>query len=156
MGEVDRTIGALRIVTAGILLSVLTATAVAVLFRDAVASPSSRSLEAPLLAAVAAVSLMGAAGYVAVRRQVRAEIGRRSAEVRASADPAAVVARSYRRLAIVRAALIEAPALVAVVAYLAGANVAVLGVAGAAALILVGTMPSREGLERFAEEVLRS
>jgi hypothetical protein len=156
MREVDQTIGALRVITGGILMSVLTATAIAFFFRDAVASPSSRSLEAPLLAAVAAAAVMGGAGYAAVRRQVRAELQRRAPEIRASADPAAAVAGSYQRLAIVRAAVIDAPALMAVVAYLAGASVLVLGIAGAAALVLVGTMPSRARLERFAEDLRQS
>jgi hypothetical protein len=156
MSPVDRTIGALRVITAGILMSVLSATAIAFFFRDAVAGPSSRSLEAPLLAAVAAVAVMGAAGYAVVRRQVRAELRSRAPEIRASADPAAAVVGSYQRLAIVRAAVVDAPALMAVVACLAGASVLVLGVAGVAALILVGTMPSRERLERFAEDLLQS
>jgi hypothetical protein len=155
-GSVDRTIGALRVITVGILMSVLTATAIAFFFRDLVAGPSSRTLESPLVAAVAAVAVMGAVGHVAVRRQVRAELQRRAPEIRASADPAAAVAGSYQRLVIVRAALMEAPALMAVVAYLAGAKIAVLAVAGAAALALVGTMPSRAGLERFAEDLLQS
>ena len=61
----------------------------------------------------------------------------------------------YRRLAIVRAALIEAPALLALVGYLAGGSGAALGVAAVAVALLVASLPSRAQLQRFADDALQ-
>jgi hypothetical protein len=153
--EVDRTIASLRVVTSAIAISLLTFAGVAVAFRDALARPAAGAVADWLPAGVAVTALAAAAGYAALRRQARADLERRAPQIRASADPLAAVLEPYRRLVIVRAALIEAPALLALVGYLAGGSGTALAVAAAAVVLLVGSLPSRAGLQRFADDALQ-
>ena len=146
----------MRIVTSGIAISLLAFAGVALAFRDAVARPAAGAAADWLLAGVALAALVAAAGYTTIRRQARAELQQRATQIRASADPLAAVLGPYQRLVIVRAALIEAPALLALLGYLAGGSGASLGVAAAAVLLLVGSLPSRVGLQRFADDALQS
>ena len=155
MAEIDRTITSLRIVTSAIVISLLAFAGVAAAFRDAIAGPAAGLLVDWLPGVVALTALAAAAGYTALRRQARAELQRRATEIRASADPLAAVLGPYQRLVIVRSALIEAPALLALVGYLAGGSGTALGVAAAAVLLLVASLPSRAGLQRFADDALQ-
>jgi hypothetical protein len=152
--DVDRSIASLRVVTTGMLGSVVASAAVAVAFRQTLERPLAVALEGAIVPGVGAVAVASAALYAFVRRNVKAAVRRRSTELRSGGDRAAVLLRPYQQLALVRASLVDAPALLAAVGYLAGGPPWLLAVSAVAALVLVTNMPSRADFERFAEELL--
>jgi len=155
MADIDGTIRTLRVGTSAILVSLLTFAGVAAAFRSQVASTVTGELQSWLPGALAVVAAFSAVAYVLVYRQMRAHVRGHAAEARASAEPLAAVLEPYRRFVIVRAALIEAPGLVALMTYLTGGSEAAVSVAGVSALLLLSTVPSRAGLQRFADDVLQ-
>jgi len=157
MSDVERTIASLRVVAGGILVSVAATAGVVLFARESLLHPApAPALVNGLILAVVAAGVASVAGDTVIRRQAMAELRGRAAELRGTGDPAAAVAPAYRRLVILRAALTESPAVLAALAYLAGGPAWLMAVPAAAAFLLAVTMPTRTGLERFAEEALQA
>lgn len=151
MADIDGSIRGLRVVTAAMVVSLVTLAAIAVVFRTQFAPSFGSAFQNGLLTAAGLLALGCAAAYRAVNRQTLAELERKPLRPGASAEPLAAVLEPYRRLAVLRAALIEAPGMLALLAYLVGGHEAGLLIPGASALLLLASMPSREALQRFAD-----
>jgi hypothetical protein len=152
MADIDSAIRGLRVIYGSMLASLLFLGATAMAFRSVIAPGFDSGIHNGLLglAGLLAVVVCPVA-YVAVRRSIEAELQPRASALLAAAEPILGVLDSYRRLALLRAALIEAPALLGTLSYLAGGRPAGLIFAGASATLLLATMPSRESLQHFLD-----
>jgi hypothetical protein len=155
MADIDDAIRSMRIISTAILFSLCAFAAVAAAFRPELAGSFSPRLQESLLVISFIGAVSCAAAYFAIDRQTRAALREQARDPRASAEPLLPVLEPYRRLTVLRAALIEAPGLLALLSYLVGGSEASLVIAGASLLLLVATLPSRSGLERFADELAR-
>ena len=150
--DVDGTIRQLRIVVGAILGSLVMLAAIALFVRSQGGLNIAPGRQQLVLGAVGLMAVAFAMGYAMVARQIRAE-AQAKATGAASADPAAAAIGPYRRLTIVRAGLTNGPAAMALLAYLAGASPLTLVIPAGGALLLLGQLPSRASLERFAESL---
>ena len=151
MVDVDDAIRGVRIITGGILASLLAMAAVAAFFRSQLAPSFTGEIQNGLLGLAGVLAVACAAAYFALQRSIRAGLKASLLASRGSAEPLSGVLEPYRRLVILRAALVEAPGLFGLLTYLVGGSEAGLLIAGASVLLLAGTMPSRESLQRFAD-----
>ncbi len=150
MANIDDAIRSLRIITRGILASLLGMGAVAVFFRPQLAPSFTSEIQRGLLGLAGVLAVGNAVAYVAVQRSLRAKV-QASTLASGSAEALLRVLEPFRRLAILRSVLIEGPGLVGLLTYLVGGSEAGLAIAAASIVLLAITMPSREALQRFAD-----
>ncbi len=152
MADIESAIRGLRVIYGGMLASLLFLGAIAMAFRSVIAPDFDSGIHNGLLGLAGLLAVVVCpVVYAAVRRSIQAELQPRAPALLATAEPLLGVLDSYRRLALLRAVLIEAPALVGTLSYLAGGRPVGLLFAGASATLLVATMPSRESLQRFLD-----
>jgi len=151
VADIDSAIRALRIITGANLASLLGMAVVVLTCRSQLSPSFTSEIQNGLLGLAAVVAVVSAAGYFALRRKISGEFAPGKLAIHGSAEPLLGVLEPYRRLAVLRAALIEAPGLLGLLTYLVGGSEAGLLIAGGSVLLLVGTMPSRESLQRFAD-----
>lgn len=153
MADIDDAIRSLRIITGAILASLVAMAAIAVSFRSQIAPSFTAEVQAGLLGLTGGLAVMSAIAYFTVQRGVRASVKASVQASRGSAEPLAAVVEPFRRLTILRSALIEAPGLLGLLTYLVGGSEAGLLIAAGSVLLLAAGMPSRRSLQRLADEL---
>jgi hypothetical protein len=153
MTDIDGAIRSLRIIVAAMLASLLGMAALAAALRSELAPSFNSDVQNGLLGLAGLLALASASAYFVLQRGIRADLERQARTIRASAEPLLGVLTPYRRLVVLRTALIEGPALLGLLTYLIGGSEAGLVIAGGSAILLMTTMPSRDALQRFADEL---
>jgi hypothetical protein len=153
MADIDEAIRSLRIITGGILMSLVATAAMAAFLRPQIASSITSEVQNALLGLSGLIAVGSAVAFFTFQRSIKTSLQASVQASRGSAEPLLGVLEPYRRLAILRAALVEAPGLVGLLTYLVGGSEIGLVIAAASVVLLASTMPSRESLQRFADGV---
>lgn len=151
MADIDESIRGLRIITSSIMASLLGMAAVAFFTRAQLAPSFTGEVRSALLGLACLLAASSVVAYFVLQRSIRAGLRADGAVLGGGAEPLQGVIEPFRRLVIVRAALVEGPGLVGLLSYLVGGSEAGLLIAAASFVLLAGTMPSREALQRFAD-----
>jgi hypothetical protein len=151
MTDVHSALSGLRIIYGGMMASLVGVSAVAVLFRTVIEPHFDSGMQNLLLGVAGLMAVVGPGAYFAIQRQAWAELKPKAAAIRASAEPLRDVLEPYRRLAVLRAALIEGPGMIGAISYLAGGPPAALFFPAASAVLLILTLPSHESLRALAD-----
>ena len=152
---VDEAIRGLRIVNAGLIAGLLMFLAVAVLFKDALASQPDPANEVVMLSVLGLFAAGSAVAYLAFGRVVAVQLAAKEPHLRQAAEPSEAAIGAYRQLSIVRASLIEGPAFFAVVIYMLTSSQLALSAAVLGAALLLVHPPSHAGLRSLIEQASR-
>jgi hypothetical protein len=146
----DGVIRILRLIYASMVVGNLVFLGVAAMVKSQLTQPGLEQHTPILLGALGVLGVGCVAGYSVVERMALARLARvQLASVQSDALESEVLA-AYRQVAVIGAALVDWPVLLAVVIYLLTGSGIALGAALLAVGLLASRMPSRERLERFA------
>jgi len=146
----DGVIRTLRFIYASMVVGNLVFLGVAAMLKGQLAQPGVEQQTPILLGALGVLGVGCVAGYSVVERMALARLAHVQLGSVESELLGSEVLAAYRQVALVGAALIDWPVLLAVVIYLLTGSGIALGAALLAVGLLVSRIPSRERLERFA------
>jgi hypothetical protein len=149
----EETIRSLRIVYGSLIGGILVVLGIARVVEGGVAGRESLVTPPLLLGLLAVVTVLSGAAYTIVGRATTARLAATRLDSQRVEYSAHAVLDAYRNLAIIRGGLIDGPSFLAAAVYLLTGSGMALAASGLGVALLLWSMPSRERLERFAEQV---